>query len=161
MKWNSSKSKSHLLKYNFLLLMRVHATNKIFFHPSSLHKKNIEIHLSFVLWRITRVWKLLSQFLLLDDIRKRIFLCKFDDVLVRSFVKKNREPHPQSLAIFRDLFQHCDISINKFYANCDLKKIYIRSRVRLQFQSRRHHEVPSTIVKSILSVQNDDSRKIW
>lgn len=73
MKWNPWKPKSHLLKYNFLLLMRVHATNKIFFHPSSLHdkKKILKSIYHSSRARITRVWKLLSQFLLLDDIRKR------------------------------------------------------------------------------------------
>jgi hypothetical protein len=121
--------------------MRVHATNKIFFHPSSLHEKKywnpFIIH---PCGGLPSVWKLLSQFLLLDDIRKRRFLCKFDDVLVRSFVKKKeREVNlTHSRWQFSGIFSStANISINKFYANCDLKKIYIRARVRLQFQSRR------------------------
>lgn len=60
-----------------------------------------------------------------------------------------------------------NISINKFYANCVLKprpknKSSLCLRVRLQFQWR--HQVfghtTTTIVKSISSMQNDDSRKM-
>lgn len=121
-------------------LFAVHATNKTFFHPSSLLSfpirffhcyKNIEIHLSLssfsLLWVEIRAGKLLSQFQLLNDTYTRkiwFFIIMQVWWRPRKIVcqKKNEASQPQSsLAIFRDLFYFFHhISINKFYANCVL-----------------------------------------
>lgn len=151
--------------------------------------KNIEIHLSLssflIRWVEIRAESCWANFCYTQMTRpytqEERFLCKFDDVLIRSFVKKIEERKNISVAVVvvvgnfpgssfkwkQKKGNFLNISINKFYANCVLKprpknKSSLCLRVRLQFQWR--HQVfghtTTTIVKSISSMQNDDSRKM-
>lgn len=159
-------------------------------HFSILHHflfslSNIEIHLSLSsFWVEIREQKVVEPIfatLALNDTYIRTqkeILCKFDDVLVRSFVKKKIK-NRVSLALVGNFpgsspwrkKNFYNISINKFYANCvfktptDFSLSVSWSAVAISqiddIKCLVGHTT-TTILKSILSVcmQNDDSRKM-